>query len=77
MTDWKKWKMPSSKSFANRERFEEYLQLTKCGLCHKGFKEREEWALMPLEQSPEEREKFNGSGFNARAVMVHRKCVEK
>ena len=65
---WKKFK-PSRESFDSDERYENYLNSCKCGVCHKRLEVNDEFDLRPI-QTPQE----SGS-LNVIAVIVHRKCT--
>lgn len=51
--------------------YAEYMEHTRCGVCHQKLQIGDEFDLRPI-QTVEER---GDSPFTSQAVIVHRKCV--
>ena len=75
MTVWRTFNI-EVKDFRTKKEYEAYRLLCVCGLCHERLENGDEFDLRAI-QTKEEMKKFNDSSYNSRAVIVHRKCVEK
>ncbi len=67
MAHWKKFKLDPT-LFASEKAKNDYIEKTRCGLCHEKLVEGDEWSLRAVSQIPGTR--------TQQAVIVHKRCVD-
>lgn len=68
-----KWNVfkPNKNSFKSEEEYLNYRKMCTCALCKVQLKTEDEFSLRPVQTTEE------AGGLSVKAVIVHRKCVEK
>lgn len=78
-TAWRTYHVPDVEAFKHdgitteqaKVRRDEYIENTRCGLCHHKLLEGEEFDLRPVQTEEERRH----DKFTSMAVIVHKRCV--
>lgn len=70
INNWKTFKT-EEKHFKSKVDYEEYMEHTRCAICHKKLKIGEKFDLRPI-QSPEQ-----AGGLTVQAVIVHKGCIDE
>ncbi len=68
-----KWNVfkPNKNGFGSEKKYRDYRKMCTCALCKEQLKIGDEFDLRPVQTAEE------AGGLSVKAVIVHRKCVEK